>query len=83
MPFDFPNSPAVGQTTIAPNGALFQWDGAKWITGTGPTPSPNSLFLPLGGGTMTGALNWSSTGSTTSRAAQDRTAGSLTSATTA
>lgn len=31
-------------------------------------------YLPLSGGTMSGPLNWTSTGSTTSRAAQDRTA---------
>jgi hypothetical protein len=32
MPFDFPVPATVGQAMVAPNGATFVWDGAKWTT---------------------------------------------------
>ena len=75
MPFDFPNSPTLGQNATAPNGAVFVWDGAKWTTAANAaTIGAGGPFLPLSGGTMAGGLNYTATGSTTSRAAQDRTA---------
>jgi len=33
-PLDFPNSPATGATYTGPNGVIWQYDGAKWISGT-------------------------------------------------
>ena len=32
---DFPNSPTLNQVFTAPNGVLWQWDGAKWVAGQG------------------------------------------------
>ena len=29
--FDFVNSPTVGQQQLGPSGAVYQWDGAKWM----------------------------------------------------
>ena len=84
MPFDFPNSPTLGQNATAPNGAVFVWDGAKWTTAANAaTIGAGGPFLPLSGGTMAGGLNYTATGSTTSRAAQDRSAESSTSKTSA
>jgi hypothetical protein len=46
---DFPNSPTVGQQFPAPNGCMYSWDGAVWVTqaqgqavfiGANPPPSP-------------------------------------------
>lgn len=39
-----------------------------------PLAPPGGPFLPVSGGTMTGPLNWTATGATTLRAAQDRSA---------
>lgn len=49
MPLDFPNSPAVGQVYDG----LWQWDGQKWVVTSLTSGGP---FLPLAGGTLTGAL---------------------------
>jgi hypothetical protein len=51
MPFDFPNTPAVGAIVVGINGATWRWDGFKWVGGMG------GPYLPLSGGTMTGPLN--------------------------
>jgi hypothetical protein len=69
MPLDFPNSPALNQVFTAGT-ASWQWDGTKWIVAVGTTPA--GAYLPLSGGTMTGPLNYTSTGGTTSRSAQNR-----------
>jgi hypothetical protein len=50
-PLDFPNAPATNQTFAAPNGVIYEWDGAKWTSLAGGT-----AFLPLTGGTLTGPL---------------------------
>ena len=70
MPLDFPNSPTVGQVYLT-----WQWDGTKWeAVSSGAVGGP---FLPVGGGTMTGPLNYTATGGTASRSAQDRAADRL------
>lgn len=52
MPLDFPSSPAINDTWTGSNGAVYTWDGVKWVvSGSGAGP-----YLPLAGGTMTGAL---------------------------
>jgi hypothetical protein len=68
MPLDFPNSPALNQVFTAGT-ASWQWDGTKW---TAVSSTSTSGYLPLSGGTMTGPLNYTSTGGTTSRSAQNR-----------
>lgn len=65
--FDFPNSPTLHQTAVAPNGSTFVWDGAKWINNT----NASGLFLPTTGGTMQGPLNVTATGGNTVRSVQD------------
>jgi hypothetical protein len=47
--FHFPSSPILGQTTSAPNGHIYEWDGTKWT-------SDGGVYVPLAGGAMTGAL---------------------------
>lgn len=47
--FQFPASPTTGQTTTAPNGHVYEWDGTKWI-------SDGGVYVPLAGGSMTGGL---------------------------
>ena len=37
MALDFPASPATGATYTGPNGVIWQFDGAKWLSGTGTT----------------------------------------------
>jgi hypothetical protein len=44
------------------------WDGVKWTS----VLSAGGPFLPLAGGSMTGPLNYTATGGTTLRSAQDR-----------
>jgi hypothetical protein len=48
---DFPSSPIVGQQFTAA-GVTWTWDGTKWLA-AGTSPG----FLPLIGGTLTGALS--------------------------
>ncbi len=51
-PLDFPGSPAINDTWTGSNGVTYTWDGTKWsVSGSGVGP-----YLPLAGGTMTGAL---------------------------
>src|SRR5215831_2066011 len=50
MPFDFQNNPVPGSIQTGPNGAVWEYDGVKWV-GTGGGP-----FLPIAGGTMQGEL---------------------------
>ncbi len=47
--FHFPPSPTAGQTTTAPNGHVYIWDGSKWV-------SDGGVYVPLAGGSMTGGL---------------------------
>jgi hypothetical protein len=45
---DFPGSPATGATYTGPNGVIWQFDGVKWISGTGTTvyaPITDPVFL--------------------------------------
>lgn len=35
MPFDFPNSPTLGQSVTASNGVVYTWDGVKWTVAGG------------------------------------------------
>ena len=30
MPIDFPDTPVLNETFIAPNGVTYTWDGDKW-----------------------------------------------------
>jgi hypothetical protein len=71
MRLDFPDTPTVGQIFYAPDGIAWSWDGAKWAAGSGGAP-PATLYLPLSGGTMSGPLNYTATGATVSRSAQNR-----------
>lgn len=58
--FDFPSSPTTGQQVTGPGGQVFQWDGTKWIAIGGGGGGGGGPFLPLTGGTLTGALNGTS-----------------------
>jgi hypothetical protein len=50
---DFPASPTVGQIFTDPTTSLeYTWDGVKWVAGG----LANAPFLPLLGGTLSGAL---------------------------
>src|SRR5215475_8090402 len=51
--FDFPNSPALNQQVVMPDGTVRQWDGAKWKAGGATATGP---YLPLSGGAMSGAM---------------------------
>lgn len=55
MPFDFPNSPTIGQTTTGPTGGRYQWDGIKW-----KTVGDNAGNLPPGG--LTGNVQYNNAG---------------------
>jgi len=48
---DFPSGAVAGQVFTTPNGAVYVYDGAKWVA----QPSSNA-FLPLSGGTLSGPL---------------------------
>jgi hypothetical protein len=57
MAFDFPNAP-VTNDEFTQNGKTYIWDGIAWLrkpSGATGTPPPVG-FLPLTGGTMTGAI---------------------------
>lgn len=49
MAFDFPNSPTTNQQVTGPNGAVYQWDGVKWISAVGA-----AAYAPLASPTFTG-----------------------------
>lgn len=50
MSYIFPPNPAIGQIATGTDGAIWVWDGTKWVSGAaGP-------YLQLAGGTMTGEL---------------------------
>lgn len=51
--FIFPENPFIGQAVQGPTGAIWWWDGTKWIGGTA---GPITPFLPISGGTLTGPL---------------------------
>jgi len=51
VPFEFPDNPVLDQEVIAVGGIIYVWDGIKWISGVSPM-----VYLPIGGGTMTGPL---------------------------
>lgn len=53
MTINFPTSPNVGDTVTGPNGAVWRWDGEKWV------PGGSAGFLSLSGGTLTGPLSLS------------------------
>jgi len=49
---DFPSGPAINDTWTGSNGVTYTWTGTMWtVSGSGVGP-----YLPLAGGTMTGAL---------------------------
>jgi hypothetical protein len=58
MALDFPDAPTVGATYTA-GGISWTWDGTKWAATGAGTPG---LYLPLAGGTMSGALNTTTSG---------------------
>jgi hypothetical protein len=52
VPLDFPSGPAINDTWTGSNGVTYTWTGTMWtVSGSGTGP-----YLPLTGGTMTGAL---------------------------
>ena len=55
-PFDFPASPATGDTITGPYGELYRWDGVRWSLTPGGGGGAGGPFLPLAGGTVTGNL---------------------------
>jgi hypothetical protein len=54
MPFDFPDTPNVGDNVILDNGSVLQWDGGKWISV--PPTLPPLDYVRITGSTMTGPL---------------------------
>ena len=55
MALDFPSPATLNQAYQGPNGIIWTYDGAKWISGT--SALDNNTYLPLTGGTLTGTLN--------------------------
>ena len=52
MPFTiFPDTPTLNQEFVGVDGITYQWDGVKWVSTAAPM-----VYLPISGGTMTGAL---------------------------
>ncbi|HEY2419646.1 MAG TPA: carbohydrate binding domain-containing protein, partial [Steroidobacteraceae bacterium] len=49
MALDFPASPSNGQTYVGPGGAVWQWDGAKWING-----ASGVAYAPIASPVLTG-----------------------------
>jgi hypothetical protein len=43
MPYDFPNSPSVGDIVTGSTGASYRWDGTKWVV-VGPPASTVQSF---------------------------------------
>lgn len=41
MAMNFPANPTTGETVTGPNGAVWEWDGAKWV------PIPVSAAVPI------------------------------------
>ena len=68
MPLDFPNSPAINDAWTGSNGVTYTWTGTMWtVSGSGAGP-----YLPLAGGTMTGALALAADPTTSPQAATKR-----------
>lgn len=40
MAMNFPANPADGDTVTGPNGAVWSWDGEKWVFGVSPLAPP-------------------------------------------
>ena len=53
---DFPDSPTIGQTNPGPDGAMWRWDGAKWVNSVSPVSAGVASF-----NTRTGAVTLSNT----------------------
>ena len=59
MAFDFPTAPAVDDAyTDTVTGVAYKFDGEKWLAGGGGAtlPPADAVYLPLAGGTMSGAI---------------------------
>lgn len=72
--FDFPNSPAIGQTVTGANGGMYQWNGVTWDGIPAPSTSVAEApvngvaygrlnanwtpVLPLTGGTLSGGVTF-------------------------
>lgn len=54
----FPSDPDPGEQVFGPDGEVWQWDGTKWVA-AGLGGGGGGDFLPLTGGTLTGALSMS------------------------
>jgi len=52
MALDFPSPATLNQAYQGPNGIIWTYDGAKWISGT--SALDNNTYLPLTGGVVTG-----------------------------
>lgn len=58
MPFDFPDAPTADQEVTAPGGAVYNWNGTRWVAA-----GQSTAYMPLAGDstkdgalTVTGAL---------------------------
>lgn len=54
----FPANPDVGDKVVGPSGEVWEFDGVKWVS-AGEGGGVSGDFLPLTGGTLTGALSMS------------------------
>ena len=54
MPFDFPATPALNQRVTSSSGAVWRWDGVKWVSASGQgTTTVTSWNTRIGDVTMT------------------------------